>query len=424
MRNVLKLMMVTWIMTFSVSIHSQEKFYYFTQGDRPGSETPYGNNTSVGKYVQADDVKIYYEVYGEEGKPLYVLHGGGVGSPYEMGQLIDSLRCLGQFRVFVVSTRGHGRSELGHRRMSLEQRATDMSAVIRQLTPGEKVSLVGFSDGAYSSMSVAVHYPELVERIVAIGAGTLKPGYMAPDAKVSDWEKYDMRYCEQQRRLMPEPDRWQEFLTDYMSYWNRLNLDDGFFGRIQCPVLMMVGDEDDHAPIQTVVDAYFMAPSARLSIIPKSWHPCFLDNFPSTWSSMKNFVLENDKDLQGSKKVYTSNVTEPVARTLIASSESWDGASLPDYPNGMPELIINHVTIPPHSQLGWHHHEVMSYGILTQGSLTLIKRDSNEEKTFHSGDVIIETVGSVHRGENRGDVPVEVTVFYISKKGTALSIPD
>ena len=57
--------------------------------------------------MQADDAKIYYEVYGK-GKPLFVFHGGGVGTPYEMGQMIDNLRK--DYQVIVVSTRGHGRS--------------------------------------------------------------------------------------------------------------------------------------------------------------------------------------------------------------------------------------------------------------------------------------------------------------------------
>lgn len=424
MKQAIRILLLSWIvLSCSKSNSTMESFYYFTQGDRPGSETPYGNNTSIGKYVQADDVKIYYETYGE-GKPLYVLHGGGVGTPYEMGQLIDSLRGLGMFKVFVISTRGHGRSELGHKKMSLEQRAIDLSEVINHLSPGEKVSFVGFSDGAYSAMSVAVHHPELVERIVAIGAGTVKAGYMAADAKVSDWEKYDKRFCDQQRSIMPEPDRWQEFLTDYMSYWNTLNLREEFFSRIQCPVLLMVGDEDDHAPLQTVVDAYYMAPSSRLSIIPKAWHTCFMDNFPATWNSMKRFVQENIDELQGSRKVYTSNPSAVSTIPLLRSSESWDGMSLPDYPKGKPELLVNQVIIPPHSELGWHHHEMMSYGIVTKGALTLVKRDTGEERTIHAGEAVIETVGSIHRGENRGDVPVEVTVFYISKEGATLSVPD
>ena len=58
---------------------------YFTQGDAAGSSTPYGDNLSVGNYVTADDAKIYYEVYGE-GKPVFVFHGGGVGTPMKWGK--------------------------------------------------------------------------------------------------------------------------------------------------------------------------------------------------------------------------------------------------------------------------------------------------------------------------------------------------
>lgn len=61
------------------------------QGNNPGSSTPYGDNLKVGKYAQTSDAKIYYEVYGK-GEPILILHGGGVGSPYEMGKIIDELK--------------------------------------------------------------------------------------------------------------------------------------------------------------------------------------------------------------------------------------------------------------------------------------------------------------------------------------------
>lgn len=146
--------------------------------------------------------------------------------------------------------------------MSLEQRANDFAPVVKQLSRGQKALLVGFSDGAYSSMSIAVHYPELIERVVAIGAGTVKSGYMSAQVDVEDWKKADARYYDFEQSIMPEPKRWQEFASDYMRYWNQLDLGKDFFSKLQCPVLFVTGDEDDHAPIQTVVDAYFMAPQS------------------------------------------------------------------------------------------------------------------------------------------------------------------
>ncbi len=84
---------------------------WFTEkADAVGSSTPYGNNEKAGHYVQSGDARLYYEVYGK-GTPVVVLHGGGVGTPYEMGCIIDELRK--NHEVIVMSTRGHGRSEIG-----------------------------------------------------------------------------------------------------------------------------------------------------------------------------------------------------------------------------------------------------------------------------------------------------------------------
>ncbi len=109
---------------------------------------------------------------------------------------------------------------------------------------------------------------------------------------------------------------------------------------------------------------------------------------------------------------------------LLKTSQSWDGAELPNYPEGKPELRVLKVTLPPHSKLPKHHHDIMSYGVVNKGQLTLVRESDGKEKTVGAGEAVVETVGTVHHGENRGDVPTEVVVFYISKEGTPLSVAD
>lgn len=109
---------------------------------------------------------------------------------------------------------------------------------------------------------------------------------------------------------------------------------------------------------------------------------------------------------------------------LLKTSQSWDGVELPDYPVGKPELRVLRVVLPPHSMLPKHHHDVMSYGIVNSGELTLVRESDGLEKTVRSGEAVVETVGTVHHGENRGDVPTEVIVFYVSQEGTPLSVAD
>ena len=116
--------------------------------------------------------------------------------------------------------------------------------------------------------------------------------------------------------------------------------------------------------------------------------------------------------------------TEQVETTeLIRTSQSWDGAELPDYPQGRPELVVRKYVFPAGQKLGWHHHPVMNYGVLVQGELTIIDKDGTE-KVVHAGEAVVEMVGTVHHGENRGTQPAILYMFYLSQEGLPLSVPN
>ena len=116
------------------------------------------------------------------------------------------------------------------------------------------------------------------------------------------------------------------------------------------------------------------------------------------------------------------NDTEVRTTELLRTSQSWDGAELPDYPAGRPELVAIRYHFPPGQKLDWHHHDVMNFGVVQQGELTIITVDG-EEKTVREGEAVVEMVGTVHHGENRGKVPVVLDMFYLSQKGRQLSVP-
>ncbi|MCR5606047.1 MAG: alpha/beta hydrolase [Treponema sp.] len=280
----------------SLNVYAKEpELRYFMQGDAAApSKTPYGNNLKASHYVLSGDARIYYEVYEEkkakENATVFVFHGGGVGSPFEMGELIDSLRKNHQ--VVAVSSRGHGHSEIGHSAMTFEQKANDMMTVIKAVTD-KKAILVGFSDGAYTAYKVATMYPEAVEKIVIIGAGTLKKGFFSSDAKVSDLEAVDKAYIDQLRKIMPEPERYQEFCSNYMLFWSNMEVGQELFSKIQCPALLIAGDQDDHAPVETMVEAYRMISGSQLCIVPKAGHSAFLNNFDVVWAAVSAFLEEN-----------------------------------------------------------------------------------------------------------------------------------
>ena len=99
---------------------------------------------------------------------------------------------------------------------------------------------------------------------------------------------------------------------------------------------------------------------------------------------------------------------------LIRTSQSWDGVDLPDYLQGKPELVAVKYVFPAGQKLGWHHHPVMNYGILVQGE--------GQEKVVHEGEAVVEMVGTIHHGENRGDKDVILYMFYLSQKDLPLAV--
>ena len=297
----MKKIFLTGTLAMSLLIgNSADAARYFTQGDNPGSSTPYGDNLKVGAYVQAVDAKIYYEVYGK-GEPILILHGGGVGSPYELGKILDELKK--NHKLIVMSTRGHGRSEIGHEPLTYKQKADDALAVLDDLKISKPIQILGFSDGAYTAYEIAALYPERVERITAIGAGTLKAGYFQSEISLADLEKLDEKFFAAQKKIRPEPERWQEFLSDYMKFWSKHSVGAETFEKIKCPVLLITGDEDDHAPVITVLEAHQLIKNSRLCVVPKAWHTAFLDNYDVTAAAIFQFINAPLETLTPSKKV-------------------------------------------------------------------------------------------------------------------------
>lgn len=96
---------------------------------------------------------------------------------------------------------------------------------------------------------------------------------------------------------------------------------------------------------------------------------------------------------------------------LAESSKSWNGEKLPAYLNGQPKITILKITIPAHTKLAMHKHLVINAGVLIKGVLTVVD-DKKNVLELKAGDSIIELVNAYHYGENKGDVPAEIIVFY------------
>lgn len=254
----------------------------------PDGAVPYGANANTGHYANAGDAKIYYEVYGK-GKPLVILHGGTFGSTYEMAEFIERLSKT--YEVIAVSTRGHGKSEIGQSPFTHEQRAADVLAVINDVTK-DSVIVLGFSDGAYTGYKLASLHPDRVKKLIAIGAGETRPGPSTFNLTSKSVIELDKPYWDQQLKLMPEPSRVEEFFAKQSDFYNHLTAGKELFSSINCPVLVMAGERDQNAHLSSIISAYYMLPNSQLAIIPNTTHTVFLENFPAVWESLVPFLKQ------------------------------------------------------------------------------------------------------------------------------------
>ena len=115
------------------------------------------------------------------------------------------------------------------------------------------------------------------------------------------------------------------------------------------------------------------------------------------------------------------SATEVQKIELKRTSQSWDGAQLPDYLKGKPELVVMRYVFPVGSKLPWHHHPVINYGILQQGELTIFGLDG-QRQVVHAGEAIVEMVGPIHCGMNTGDKPIVLDMFYLAQEGIPLAV--
>ncbi len=112
---------------------------------------------------------------------------------------------------------------------------------------------------------------------------------------------------------------------------------------------------------------------------------------------------------------------KPTTERVAASSSSWNGAPLPACAVERPFVTLLRIVIPPHARLARHTHPVINAGFVLRGELTVVA-DDGTERTFHAGEGIIEMVGTLHYGENRGDEPVELAMFYVGAPDQPLSV--
>jgi pimeloyl-ACP methyl ester carboxylesterase len=234
-----------------------------------------------GRYANINGVRIWYETYGS-GPPVLVLHGG-TGS---LDDMREQIRTLAAKRLVVaVDSRGHGRSTDSDAQLSYALMADDMLKLLDQLHI-RQTDIVGWSDGAIIGLDLAMHHPERVRRLVAIGANydvdglAHQPDLDAPVPPVPGFY----------RRNAPDPAHWPELYRKVVTMWaTQPHYTIAELGTIKAPVLVMAGEFDVIKRTHTDQLAHAI-PGAEEAIIPGGTHDIVLSKAGAVNARMLAFL--------------------------------------------------------------------------------------------------------------------------------------
>ncbi len=123
----------------------------------------------------------------------------------------------------------------------------------------------------------------------------------------------------------------------------------------------------------------------------------------------------------GAKSAAKNSKAKIEVAQLVKTTKSWNGAGLPSYPQGKPEITILRIKIPAGAKLPMHEHPVINAGVLLSGELT-VKTVNGKILYLKAGDPIVEVVDTWHYGINEGKQPAEIIVFYAGTIGEKITI--
>lgn len=159
-------------------------------------------------FVENGGASIHYSTYGA-GPPVVLLHGG-LGHSGNWGYQVPALVDAG-YRVLLIDSRGHGRSTRDTKPYSYELMASDVLAVMDWLNLA-KAALVGWSDGACTSMVLGIRTPHRVAGVFFFGCN-MDPSGTKEVQPSPALDRCFSRHVKDYAELSATPDQFEDFLA-------------------------------------------------------------------------------------------------------------------------------------------------------------------------------------------------------------------
>jgi pimeloyl-ACP methyl ester carboxylesterase len=237
-------------------------------------------------YARVNGLQMYYELHGEGGTPLLLLHGGLFDIGQQFGSLIPSLS--DGRRVIATDFQGHGRTNDIDRPLGTHHLASDVIGLLGHLGV-DNVDVFGFSVGGAVALDLAINHPELVRKLIVSSVSFRPEGERGGNAEAVAEMTVDMiagtPMEERYLAVSPHPDRGHlQGLLDKLARYGagESGWSDDEIRGIAAPTLITVGDCDmvrlDHAVkfLQLrggdVNGDFEGVPASQLAVFPGTTH--------------------------------------------------------------------------------------------------------------------------------------------------------
>lgn len=221
--------------------------------------------------------------------PLVTLLHGGMSDSASMLRRFET-RLSKDFSLAAFDRRGHGRTRDSAGAFHYEEMADEAIAFLEWLDRPSHV--IGHSDGGVVALLVALRRPDLLRRVVVVGANFHHGGLLPTPPFDLDGPDFDA-WAADYAAVSPDGIEHARVVVAKALelFASEPTLSEADLARISVPVLVMAGD-DDVASLAHTCALYEAIPDAQLAILPASSHAVLKEHPGLSTRIIRRFLRE------------------------------------------------------------------------------------------------------------------------------------
>ncbi len=285
-------------------------------------------------YVSVNGIDMYYAIYGE-GNPILLIHGGLGNGDIWAQQAID---LKGTSMVIVADSRGHGRSSFNGDALTYELMASDYAALLKSLNI-DRVTVVGWSDGANIGLALAMFNPELVNGVFAHAPNVTIDGYLPGGSRSGAFQAYTARCASDYQRMSKTPGVYARFTGSLRAMWRSQPKWTGAqLSKITVPVWVVLGDHDEVIKSEHAKYILSVIPNSKSFTLQNTGHFSIVQDPAGYTNAILQFLKTFQKNPEQAKELPLQMEPRPVPQQVRSVEEKKEVAAEPGGAQYIPNL--------------------------------------------------------------------------------------